>query len=252
MSISAMPVSYRHGLAYIHDAGFGHVAQAAACVLLQELARARIEAGLVIDLGCGSGILSERVGKSGFDVLGIDLSPAMIRLARQRVPTGTFRLGSLWNAQLPPCVAVAAVGECVNYLFDSQSSTQSLTRFFRRVHDSLLPGGVFLFDASGPGRVPGGGPTQSHFDGNGWAVLVTAEEDDRRGMLMRRITSFRQTGRTWRRDEELHRLRLYKPEDVLGLLGTTGFRARTMRQYGDFQLPTGWSAFLARKPKRRS
>jgi len=247
MSISAMSIFYTNTLAHIHDAGFGHVAQAAARVLLRQLARARVQTGRVIDLGCGSGILSEPVAQAGYDILGIDLSPAMIRMARRRVPTGTFRVGSLWTADLPPCVAITAVGECVNYLFDNYSSKRALSQFFKRTYNALLPGGVLLFDAAGPGRVPGGAPLQSHAQGNGWAVLVTAEEDRQRGILTRHITSFRRSGRTWQRDEEVHRLRLYAPRDLLAMLKAAGLQGRTLRQYGVLKLPVGWSAFLARK-----
>jgi SAM-dependent methyltransferase len=84
--------------------------------------------GLVIDLGCGSGILSREVADAGYDVLGIDISPAMIDLARRRVPYGDFRVGSVLTGDLPPCIAVAAVGEVINYAFDSGVTSVRLDR----------------------------------------------------------------------------------------------------------------------------
>ena len=77
-----MTETYRDDLAYIHDAGFGNFARAAAAVLVEMLHRSAISDGLVIDLGCGSGILSEAVSQAGYDVLGIDISPAMVAMAR--------------------------------------------------------------------------------------------------------------------------------------------------------------------------
>ena len=56
-----MADNYREDLAYIHDAGFGALARSAAPVLLEDLRRRGVDGGLVIDLGCGSGILSEAV-----------------------------------------------------------------------------------------------------------------------------------------------------------------------------------------------
>jgi SAM-dependent methyltransferase len=240
--------TYREDLAAIHDAGYGGLAQAAAAVLLDALRRRCADGGLVIDLGCGSSILSGQVAAAGFDVLGIDLSPAMIDLARRRVPAGRFRVGSLLTAEIPPCVAVAAVGECVNYTFDSGNNRPALEALFRRVHGALRPGGLLLFDAAGPGRVPGGGPRQGHAEGDGWAVLVTTEEDDRAGILTRRITSFRRVGELYRRDPEVHRLRLIRRPEVLEPLRALGFRVRTLRAYGDLRLPPGLVGFLARKP----
>ena len=56
-----MTDAYRDDLAYIHDAGFGGFARAAAPVLVETLRQAAIMNGLVIDLGCGSGILSHEM-----------------------------------------------------------------------------------------------------------------------------------------------------------------------------------------------
>jgi SAM-dependent methyltransferase len=240
---------YRDDLAYIHDAGFGHFARNAAPVLLDLLRRQDPTAGgRVIDLGCGSGFLSEQVAAAGYDVLGIDLSPAMVELARQRVSGGEFRVGSLLTADLPPCVAVAAIGECFNFLLDRSHTRQKVAGTFRRIHEALRPGGFLLFDVSGPGRVPGRGPHQVHRVADDWAVVVTAEEDRARGVLRRHITSFRRVGEWYRRDDEVHRLRLFGKAEIVATLSSVGFRVRTLRGYGDLHFGRGQFGFLARKP----
>lgn len=205
--------------------------------------------GLVIDLGCGSGVLSKEVADAGYDVLGIDISPTMIALARERVRGGRFEVTSLLTADLPPCVAVCAVGECVNYLFDPGNAGRALPRLFRRIHDALRPGGLFLFDVAGPGRAPGPGHYRNYTEGDGWAVLVTGEEDRRRGILTRWITTFRQVGELYRRDHEVHRLRLLPRAEVLAQLRAVGFRLRTLAGYGPQRFGRGHFGFLARKSK---
>lgn len=80
------------------------------------------------------------------------------------------------------------------------------------------------------------------------AVLVTTEEDQQAGILTRRITSFRRVGDLYRRDHEVHRLRLIRPSEVLGQLRALGFRVRTLRAYGALRLPPGLVGLLARKP----
>jgi SAM-dependent methyltransferase len=240
--------AYRDDLAYIHDAGFGGFARDAASFLLAALWRQGMAGGLVVDLGCGSGILAERVAAAGFDVLGIDVSAAMVALARQRVPGGRFRRGSLLTAELAPCVAVTAVGECVNYQFDPANTKQGLEKLFRRIYQALGPGGLLVFDVAEPGRVPGSGLQRTFREGEGWAVLVIAEEDRRRGLLTRRITSFRKVGETYRRDHEVHRLRLFRRSEVAGQLRRIGFRVRVLSGYGGEPFPPGYAGFLARKP----
>jgi SAM-dependent methyltransferase len=239
---------YRDDLAYIHDSGFGHFARSAAPILLEALRHKGISFGRVIDLGCGSGILSQVIAAAGYDVLGIDLSPAMIALARQRVPDGEFRAESLLTAELPPCVAVAAVGECFNFLFDRGHTRRKVSQVFRRIRDALHPGGLLLFDVAGPGRVPGAGRQQSNRAAEDWAVLVTAEEDRAKGLLTRHITSFRKVGDLYRRDDEVHRLRLFTRAEIVADLRGLGFRVRSLRGYGPLRFGPGHLGFLARKP----
>jgi hypothetical protein len=57
--------AYRDDLAYIHDAGFDNLARHAAAVLLDSLQQRGIDRGLVIDLGCGSGILAQVLAAAG-------------------------------------------------------------------------------------------------------------------------------------------------------------------------------------------
>src|SRR5213083_2321791 len=64
------------------------------------------------------------------------------------------------------------------------------------------------------GREPGPGPQRSYREGDDWVVLVAAQEDHK--LLTRRITIFRRVGELYRRDYEVHRLRLFKgPEHLV-------------------------------------
>ena len=47
-------------------------------------------------------------------MLGIDISEAMIEPAREKAPGAEFRVGSLFEAPIPPCDAVTAVSEVLN------------------------------------------------------------------------------------------------------------------------------------------
>jgi SAM-dependent methyltransferase len=243
-----MTDAYRDDLAYIHDAGFGGFARAAAPVLLAALSRSAISRGLVVDLGCGSGILSRAASLAGYDVLGIDISPAMIVMATASVPRGDFRVASVLSAELPRCVAVAAVGECFNYLFDAGNTRASLGRLFRRIYAALEPRGLFLFDVAEPGRVPGPSPRRLFVEGDDWAVLVTNDEDRKRGILTRTITSFRKVGELYRRDHEVHVQRLLSGPKLAALLRAIGFKVRVLRGYGPLRFGRGHIGFLARRP----
>jgi SAM-dependent methyltransferase len=241
---------YRADLAFVHDAGFSDFARDAAPGVLQILARAGIGSGRVVDLGCGSGVWAERLVARGYDVLGIDSSAAMVRLARRRVPRARFRVGSLFRAEIPRCHAVTSLGECVSYLLDPRPL--ALVRLFRRVHAALAPGGVFVFDVMEPGELADGTAARVFAEGDGWLVAVDKAEDRRRRVLTRRIVTFRRMGRLYRRAEEVHRLRLVDAAAVLRTLRSVGFRARAVRAYGARALPPARVGFVARKAKGRS
>jgi SAM-dependent methyltransferase len=234
---------YGADLAFVHDAGFGDFARGAAPWILAQLRRRGIRGGRVVDLGCGSGIFAAELCRAGYDVLGVDLSAAMLALAGRRTPEATFRRGSLLTTALPPCEAVTALGECLSYAFDARAGTRALPGLFRRVHGALRPGGLFVFDVATPGR--GVGPPFRWHAGDGWVVIARVEEDARRGTLTRRIATVRRRGRTWRRSDEVHQLRLYRPPDVLRALVAAGFAARRVRGYGRVRLRTGWVGFVA-------
>jgi SAM-dependent methyltransferase len=246
-----MSHAYREDLSWIHDLGFGDLARNAAEVLLRELAADGVGEGLVVDLGCGSGILAEALCNSGYDVLGIDISPAMIDMARSRVPEARFRCESLLTAELPACIAVVAVGECFNYRFDESNSREALRALFQRIHAALAPGGTLLFDAAGPGRVTAEGRLKTYVDGGDWALLMHAEEDPAHRRVTRCITSFRRAGELFRRDDECHELDLLPPGELLVDLEDAGFDARLLDDYAGLVLPPGLKGFLAR-PRARN
>jgi SAM-dependent methyltransferase len=235
---------YAEDLAAIHDAGFGELARAAAGFLRRELEERGIERGLVLDLGCGSGILAAELSSAGYDVLGLDQSEAFLALARARAPRARFELGSLFAFEPPPCCAVTAVGECFNYLFDERNDGAALEALFRRVHAALQPGGPFVFDVAEPGRV-GRAPTQGFVEGPGWTVLVAREEDPATRVLTRRITAFRRLGEHYRRSHEVHRQRLYPRSEVRALLEGAGFHVRELPGYGELPFANGHAGFLA-------
>jgi SAM-dependent methyltransferase len=238
--------AYRDDLAYIHDIGFGDFARHAAPGILDLLWQSGITGGRVIDLGCGSGLWARDLVGAGYDVLGIDLSTAMIALARQRVPEGAFIVGSFLAVNLPPCDAVTSLGECLNYLFDEQNNLEALCQLFGRIYAALRSGGMLVFDIAEPGR--GKGHRQRHFTGADWAVMVDYDEDTTAAQLTRRITAFRQVDGAYRRTCEVHRLQLYRGTVMARLLRHIGFRVRMVRGYGSFRFPKAYVAFMARKP----
>jgi SAM-dependent methyltransferase len=239
---------YGHDLAYVHDAAFGELARGAARTLLRQLARAGIERGLVVDLGAGSGITAAMVTDAGYEVLGVELSDDMVEIAQRRAPAARFIQASLLDADLPTSVAVTAIGECLNYAADQRVGREQLAQLFGRVHRALRPGGMFLLDVAEPGRERRT-PRRAWSEGPDWLLCLEATEESDPPLLRRRITTFRESAGAWRRSDELHSLRLYPREDVLGDLAGAGFRSRLLASYGPaWRFRRGHAGVLATKP----
>jgi SAM-dependent methyltransferase len=253
---------YSTDLAYIHDAGFGGFAERAAPEVMRILRRHGIRprpersrgttgsgrAGRVVDVGCGSGRLARRLVDARYDVAGFDISPAMIRLAREKVPEATFRIASLTEARLPRCDAVVAIGEVVTYVPSRGRGTglpAALRTFFSRVHEALEPGGLFIFDFidSGVRRTY---PAKSHGGGD-WVIAVHAELDGTAQVLTRRMITIRKIGRQYRRTQESHRVRIYSRRAVATALADAGFTASMSRSYGGYRLVAGGVAVIAKR-----
>ncbi len=94
----------------------------------------------VLDLGCGNGILTNRLAQAGYDVIGVDVSVSGIEMARRNYPGVTFELGDL-NQPMPDELtgrfdAVVAV-EVIEHLLLPR-------RLLASAVAALRPGGMFL------------------------------------------------------------------------------------------------------------
>ena len=224
--------------AAIHHADFGFVAREAAGLLIPLLREAGHATGTVVDLGSGSGIFARIVSEAGYEVLGFDISPAMVELSRREAPGATFVCGSLMDAAIPRAVAVTALGEALNYATDPRAGLAEVELLARRVRDALEPGGVFLFDVSTPGRE---GPNRSRrqwHDRPNWTLYMETKESEDGTTLDRFITIFSKTNDlAYHRTDEHHVLRLYDPQAIDELLRRSGFDVEVRDGY-DAALPS--------------
>ncbi|MBD1845769.1 class I SAM-dependent methyltransferase [Cyanobacteria bacterium FACHB-63] len=241
-----MSTWYNEDLAYVHDVGFRDYALKSAPAILELLNDRQIRSGLVMELGCGSGLTAEVLHQAGYQVLGIDISAAMIAIARSRVPTAEFRIASLFTVEIPPCAAVIAVGECLNYEFETNSDA-TLEALLQRIYHALSPGGVLIFDVVVPGQVAPGEIAKSFTEGQDWIVLVEKQEDPIQQMLIRRIITLRQVDDLYRRTDEVHCQRLFDVKTLTEALEQIGFQVETRLDYGQFKLPPARVAFIADK-----
>lgn len=102
----------------------------------------------ILELGCGTGLHAIQLAKRGYQVHGVDLSPAMISKARNQVPSALagqvsheegdvrhIRLGRIFDV-------VISLFHVASY----QTSQNDIRAMIQTATEHLASGGVFIFD----------------------------------------------------------------------------------------------------------
>lgn len=117
----------------------------------EALEKYNITKELVLELGCGTGTLTELMADAGYDMIGIDNSQEMLNQAlakRDRSGHDILYLCQDMRAfELYGTVkAVVSLCDSVNYILEEPE----LAEVFRLVNNYLDPGGIFFFDFNTP------------------------------------------------------------------------------------------------------
>jgi SAM-dependent methyltransferase len=178
-------------------------------VLLPELAKHGLRTGRVLDVGCGTGRAFEPMLQRGWEVIGCDLSPAMLEQARRKF-ADSRELPLLGEFDL-----VWALNDVLNYLVEDGD----LKRALAGMRANLAPGGLVLFDAD----------TLGLFE-------VSYASGDAEGMS---VGEWRWVGQTERVEpggvfealvhggeveSHVHRVRHHPPEEVLEAMAAAGLK----------------------------
>lgn len=173
----------------------------------------------ILDVGCGTGAISRRLAGDGFRVVGIDISPEMVRRARMRAPEGDFRVADARRLRIQQTFdAAVSLFDTLNHIL----TPEELLSVFQNVHRALTPSGVFVFDLN----------MQEAYETqwSKWSAHVDPDEvcivrggyDPAARLGRTEITLFsRQSG--WQRDDVLLRQRCYSQDEIIELLRTAGF-----------------------------
>jgi SAM-dependent methyltransferase len=228
---------YRQDLALVHHLGFGFHADACAPGILALLEPVRARGGLVLELGCGSGVLTRYLVDAGHRVLATDASPAMLDLARETAPgVEELRLLALPDDDLPECDAVVSIGHVLNYLPDEAALDRGLLAAGRAVR----PDGLLAFDLCDLrwGEARRGATNYSRVEDE-WAIVTRFDLPSPSRFVRHIVTFLRNDDGTWRRDDERHENVLVDTSRVPALLSTVGITAEVRASFGDEQLPEG-------------
>jgi SAM-dependent methyltransferase len=100
----------------------------------------------ILDLGCGTGHLTDRIGESAGDVVGLDRDGEMIATARESYPDRQFRRGDARDLEAEKPFDAVFSNAALHWIDDQQAVLQSIA-------DALRPGGRFVAELGGTGNV---------------------------------------------------------------------------------------------------
>jgi SAM-dependent methyltransferase len=237
---------YRDNLALVHHRGFGFHADMCAPGIVALLGPVRDRRGLVVELGCGSGLLTRHLLDAGHRVVATDASPAMLELARAGAPDAEdVRKVRLPDDPIPDADAIVSVGHALNYLPDEAA----IDRAFVAIAGALRPGGVLAIDLCDLewGAARQGVATHGRV-GQDWAI-INETSTPAANRFVREMTIFvKNDDGSWRRDDERHDNVLIDTTLVPGLLAQHGVEAQVRPSFGTEQLPTGLRAVVGHHP----
>lgn len=180
----------------------------------------------LLDLACGTGSSTLPFAARGYRVSGVDLSEAMLRVARGKaaaagLPVDFYRM-DLRALRLPERYDLALLfQDGLNYLL----SERELLQAFSGICGLLLPRGLFIFDLTRPSL-----RNQSEELSVYWAdekdyTLIWESRYDRKAEIWELLlTVFMSEGEPhYRKFQERHREKDYSPETVSRLLQEAGF-----------------------------
>lgn len=178
---------------------------------------------LVLDLGCGTGSITNILAKRGYDMIGIDMSVDMLNVAREKAMEQEldvlYLCQDIREFELYGTVdAIICTLDVLNYI----TEPQDLEHIFALVKNYLNPDGMFIFDINTEYKL-------KHILGNNTfvndenGVFYTWENEFSEGVSNQYLTFFAEDENgMYHRFDETHIQRAYKSSEIREMLVKNG------------------------------
>lgn len=202
-----------------------------------------INDGLVLDLGCGTGTLTELLAKEGYDMIGVDVSEDMLQEAiEKRAESGLpilYLLQDMREFELYGTVrVVVSICDSLNYILDYDD----LAHVFSLVNNYLDPKGMFIFDLNTEAKFQAmGSETIAEVRDEG-SFIWENEYDEEEKINSYDLTLFiREEDDLYRRYQETHFERAWSLDEIKKALTEAGM-----------EFVAAYDAFTKNAPRKES
>ena len=209
------------GFAEVYDRFMDNVPYEEWCQYVSMLLREnKITDGLVCDLGCGTGTLTELMAAQGYDMIGIDHSQEMLSIAiNKKAESGhdiLYLLQDMREFELYGTVrAIISICDSLNYITDKKD----LLKVFRLVENYLDFDGIFIFDLNTVYKYRELLADHVFAENREECSFIWENEFDQQKMLNEYdLTLFVKEGNNYQKYEEVHYQRAYEISEIQKLL----------------------------------
>jgi SAM-dependent methyltransferase len=231
---------YKPDLALVHHLGFGFHADMCAPGVLALLEPYR--GGVILEFGCGSGLLTRYLVDAGHRVIATDASPAMLDIAREYAAGAEdFQLLALPEDPLPEVDAIVGIGHPINYLDTEEDIVRALTQIAQSCR-------FFALDIC---DLEWGKESIRKTDfakvGNDYAIFTRYSHPPPNKFRRDMTTFLPNDDGSWRRSEERHDNVLVDASKIPELLEPQGVTATIESSFGSEELPVGLKVVIGRR-----
>lgn len=202
-----------------------------------------VSGGLVCELGCGTGCMTERLAAKGYDMIGIDSSVDMLNVAEdKKLASGhdiLYLNQDMRRFELYGTVrAVVSVCDSMNYL----TEPEDMWKVLRLVNNYLDPGGIFVFDLNTAWKFEQIGDSTIAENRDEGSFIWENSYDPEKKINEYMLTLFLpEENGLYRREEELHVERAYSPHEVRELISRAGMKYLDAFEAFTWEAPSGRS-----------
>ncbi len=187
-----------------------------------------IEDGLVLDLACGTGVMTELLAEAGYDMIGIDQSEEMLERALDRKEQSghdiLYLCQDMREFELYGTVrAIVSVCDSMNYVLEEEAFLDILTA---AAENYLDYGGLFLFDLNTEYkyRMLLGEQTIAENREEGSFIWENSYDEEEKINEYELTLFIREDSGYYRKYEEVHYQRAYPLDTVKELVARSGLK----------------------------
>lgn len=194
---------------------------------------------IFLDLGCGTGIITQLFAKKGYEMIGIDLSEDMLIIARDKALESKLDIlylcQDMRDFELYGTVGcVVSVCDSLNYI----TSEEDLLKVFKLVNNYLDPEGLFVFDLNTEykfSKIMKDNTFARTFDASAYIWENYYYEKEKINEY--KLTLFIKDNNGYSRYEEIHYEKAYDIDTITSLLQEAGLKVEGIYHDQAFSCP---------------